>query len=61
MSKARSRRAIALKKRKCEIGKIKNEIVNFISINARGVAKKKKSIEEIIKNENVDIAIRAEY
>ena len=44
-------------KRKIERGKIKGEVLNIISINARGVAKKKKSIEEILKNENVDIAI----
>ena len=39
---------------------MKDEIVNIISINARVVAKKKKSIEEILKNENVDIAIISE-
>ena len=48
------------KKRKSEIGKIDDEVLNIISINARVVAKKKKSIEEILKNENVDIAIISE-
>ena len=42
------------------MGKIKDEVLNIISINARGVAKKKKSIEEILKNENVDIAVISE-
>ena len=36
---------------------MKDKIVNIISINARVVAKKKKSIKEILKNENVDIAL----
>ena len=34
--------------------------MNIVSINARGVAKKKKSIEEILNNESVDIAIISE-
>ena len=42
------------------MSKIKDEVLNIISINARGVAKKKKSIEEILKNENVDVAIISE-
>ena len=47
-------------KRKREMGNIRVEELNIISINARGVAKKKKSIEEILKNENVDVAIISE-
>ena len=33
--------------KKSDIRKIKDEDLNIVSINARGVAKKKKSIEEI--------------
>ena len=40
--------------------KIQEENLNIISINARGFASKRKSIEEILKNENVDIAIVSE-
>ena len=39
---------------------IKDEQINIISINARGIAQKKKSIEEILINQNVDIAIISE-
>ena len=47
-------------KKKGDIRKIKDEDLNIVSINARGVAKKKKSIEEILNNESVDIAIISE-
>ena len=47
-------------KKKSDIRKIKEEDLNIVSINARGVAKKKKSIEEILNNESVDIAIISE-
>ena len=40
--------------------KIQEENLNIISINARGFASKRKSIDEILKNENVDIAIVSE-
>ena len=40
--------------------KIQEENLNIISINARGFASKRKSIEGILKNENVDIAIVSE-
>ena len=48
------------RKKEIDIGRIKEEELNIISINARGIAKKKKSIEEILKNEDVDIAIISE-
>ena len=47
-------------KKKGDIREIKDEDLNIVSINARGVAKKKKSIEEILNNESVDIAIISE-
>ena len=48
--------------KKKDTGKIniQEENLNIISINARGFASKRKSIEEILKNENVDIAIVSE-
>ena len=41
-------------------GKSKLENLTIISINARGLSGKRKSIEEILKNNNVDIAIISE-
>ena len=43
-----------------DVSRIKDEVFNIISINARGIASKQKSIEEILKNENIDIAIVSE-
>ena len=48
------------KKKDTDKLKIKGENLNIISINVRGFASKQKSIEEILKNENVDIAIVSE-
>ena len=48
------------KKKDTDTMKIQDENLNIISINARGFASKRKSIEEILKNENVDIAIVSE-
>ena len=53
-------RKVKRKKKERDISKIKDEVLNIVSINARGVARKKKSIEEILKNESVDIAIISE-
>ena len=53
-------RKIKKQKNKSDVSKIKDEVLNIVSINARGVARKKKSIEEILKNENVDVAIISE-
>ena len=48
------------KKKDTDTIKIQDENLNIVSINARGFASKRKSIEEILKNENVDIAIVSE-
>ena len=48
------------KKKDTDILKIQDENLKIVSINARGFASKRKSIEEILKNENVDIAIVSE-
>ena len=39
---------------------LKEENLSIISINARGFASKRKSIEEILKNNNIDIAVVSE-
>ena len=56
--KAKSKRVN--KKKDTDILKIQDENLKIVSINARGFASKRKSIEEILKNENVDIAIVSE-
>ena len=56
--KAKSKRVN--KKKDTDTIKILDEKLNIVSINARGFASKRKSIEEILKNENVDIAIVSE-
>ena len=56
--KAKSKRAN--KKKDTDTIRIQDENLNIVSINARGFASKRKSIEEILKNENVDIAIVSE-
>ena len=48
------------KKKDTDTLKIQDENLKIASINARGFASKRKSIEEILKNENVDIAIVSE-
>ena len=56
--KAKSKRVN--EKKDTDILKIQDENLKIVSINARGFASKRKSIEEILKNENVDIAIVSE-
>ena len=41
-------------------GKLRSEDISIISINARGLGGKKKSIEEILKNNGIDIAVISE-
>ena len=46
------------KKKDIDTLKIQDEYLNIVLINASGFASKRKSIDEILKNGNVDIAIK---